>query len=165
MDRGLPSTSGVRWFFVWLLLLIFGVTAALVVFWPSPVDASIRHEIARVIEELHERGVPAFVNYEFIEFSANVVMFLPIGVVLGLALPVRWCVFAFVLGPAISAGVEYAQLNLLEARYASPYDVIANSIGATIGVVVALLLRGLVSLRDDKVIARYEAERRLSHSG
>lgn len=165
MRRGLPSTSGIRWAIVWLLLLTFGVLIAFVVFWPSPIDASMEREITRLIEELHERGVPSFVDYNVIEFSANIAMFVPVGLLLGLAIPVRWCILAFVLGPALSAAVEFTQMQVLDARVASPYDVIANSIGATLGVLVALAVRGLVALRDSRVIERYEAEQRMVHAG
>lgn len=164
MAERLPSTSGIRHALVWTLILIYGVFLGFVVFWPSPIDRPVAGLLERVIQELHERGVPGFVDYEFIEFTANIALFVPVGLLLGLAMPMRWTLLTLLLGPALSAGIEWAQSQLLEARYAAVSDVIANSLGATVGVLLALMLRALVAMRDERVIARYEAERRLAHS-
>lgn len=153
----LPSTSGVRHTIVVLSALAYGIFLALVVFWPSPVDKPVQTQLARVIQELHERGVPAFVDYSFIEFTANIALFIPVGFILGMAVPVRWWILAIILGPAMSVGIEVIQDLLLDARYSSAKDVLANSAGATIGVFVAVIIRALVHARDTKVLARYQA--------
>lgn len=144
---------------VWSLAVIYGVFLAFVVFWPTPIDRPVRSLLDRVIEELHERGVPTFVDYSVIEFAANIVLFIPVGILLGLAIPVRWSILTLLLGPALSGSIEFAQSQLLDERYATVSDVIANSTGSTIGVLIALTLRALVATRDVRVIARYEAER------
>lgn len=164
MARALPSTSGVRHAVVWLLALAYGTFLAFVVLWPSPIDEPVASLLARAIQELHERGVPAFVDYDFIEFTANIALFVPVGLLLGLAIPVRWCVLAIALGPTLSAGIEAVQSQLLDARYATVSDVVANSMGSTTGVLLALVLRAIVAMRDDRVIARYEAERALERA-
>lgn len=154
---GLPSTSGVRHALVWMLGVGYGIVLAFIVFWPSPVDRPVAGLLQRVIQELHERGVPSFVDYDFIEFSANIALFLPVGLFFGLAAPMRLWALAFLLGPALSAAVEFAQRMVLSERYATVADVVANSIGATIGVMCALAVRAAVAQRDDAVIARHEA--------
>lgn len=160
----LPSTSGPRHAIVATFALVYGVFLAFIVFWPSPIDQPVAGLLSRAISELHERGVPAFIDYEFIEFGANIVLFIPVGFMLGLSIPLRWFVLALVLGPMLSAAIEIAQRVLLEERYATMADVIANSIGATIGVLLAIGLRATVALRDDKVIERYEATRPVAHT-
>lgn len=154
-----PTTSGPRHVLVWLLAVGYGGFVAFVVFWPSPVDKPVAGMLDRVIAELHERGVPAFVDYEFIEFSANVALFIPIGILFGLALPMTWWLAMFLLGPALSGAIELIQRELLAERYATLSDLIANSTGATVGVLLALLLRAIVAQRDDRVRERYDYER------
>ena len=156
----LPSTSGPRHAIVAVLAIGYGIFLALVVFWPSPIDRPVAAMLERVIAELHERGVPAFVNYTFIEFTANVALFVPVGIVLGLIVPLRWTVVALLLGPALSGAIEVAQHLLLSERYSTISDIVANSIGSTLGVMVAVTVRAIVAVRDDKVIARHEALRR-----
>lgn len=157
----LPSTSGPRHAIVAVLAAVYGVFLAFVAFWPSPVDKPVASLLNRVISELHERGVPAFVDYGFIEFSANIVLFIPVGLIFGLIVPVRFAVIALLLGPALSAAIELGQHFLLAARYATVADVIANSIGATIGVFLAVTLRAIVAVRDEKVTERFVAQQRM----
>jgi len=72
-------------------------------------------------------------------------------------LPRRWSAWSLLLGPALSAVIELTQKTLLDARYATVSDFIANSLGATLGVLVALTIRAMVAVRDEQVIARYRA--------
>lgn len=153
----LPRTSGARHTLAWLLAIGYGVFLAFIVFWPSPIDAPVAGLLDRAIAELHERGVPAFIDYDFIEFSANIALFIPVGIFFGLALPMSWWAGMLLFGPLLSVAIELIQGAVLAARYASVYDVIANSIGATIGVVFILAIRAIVAVRDEQVIARHEA--------
>ncbi|WP_298740537.1 VanZ family protein [uncultured Microbacterium sp.] len=139
----------------------YGIFLAFVAFWPSPVDKPVASLLNRVIAELHERGVPAFVDYGFIEFSANIVLFIPVGVIFGLMVPLRFTLIALLLGPAVSGAIELGQHFLLAARYATPTDVIANSLGATVGVFLAVAIRAIVAIRDERVIERFSAEQRM----
>ncbi len=157
MTEPLPSTSGPRRALIAVLAIGYGTFLAFVVFWPSPIDGPVEGLLARVIAELHERGVPAFVDYTFIEAFANILLFVPVGLLFGLMVPLRWWPIALLLGPALSALIEVVQRYALDERYATVQDVIANSIGATIGVFLAVLLRGVVRYRDEKLIERHEA--------
>ena len=157
MTERLPSTSGPRHALIAFLAIGYGTFLAFVVFWPSPIDAPVQGLLNRVISELHERGVPTWVDYTFIEAFANVLLFIPVGLLFGLMVPFRWWPVALLLGPALSGVIEVAQRYALEARYSSINDVIANSIGATIGVLAAVILRAVVKARDDRVIERHEA--------
>lgn len=160
MSDRMPSTSGPRHAIVAMLTLGYGLFLAFVVFWPSPIDRPVQGLLDRAISELHERGVPTFIDYTFIESFANVLLFVPVGFLFGLMVPFRWWPVALLLGPALSAGIEVAQRYVLDERVSTVNDVIANSIGATFGVLVAVVIRGIVKARDEKVIERYEALRR-----
>ena len=156
----LPSTSGPRRALIATLAVGYGAFLAFVVFWPSPVDRPVRGLLSRAIAEMHERGVPRFIDYGFIESAANVLLFVPVGILFGLMVSLRWWPLALLLGPALSAVIEIAQRFLLDERVSTVHDVIANSIGAAIGVVMAVILRVAVLARDEKVIARSEALQR-----
>jgi len=160
LTERLPSTSAIRHTILWCAGLAYAGFLAFVVFWPSPIDAPIQGLLERAIQEMHERGVPAFVDYAFIEFMSNVVLFVPVGIIFGLLLPIRFWAIALMLGPLLSLGIEMAQKLLLADRYSSIYDIIANSVGATLGVMVATVLRAAVHARDEKVILRHEALQR-----
>ncbi|WP_426323904.1 VanZ family protein [Microbacterium sp. E-13] len=161
MSERLPSTSGPRHAIIVAMMLVYGTFLAFVVFWPSPIDASVAGLLDRAISELHERGVPTFIDYGFIESFANMLLFVPVGFLFGLMVPLHWWPVALLLGPALSAAIEVSQHYLLAARYATVQDVISNSIGATIGVLAAVFIRAVVKARDEKVIERHEARQRL----
>lgn len=158
-DEPLPSTSGLRHAFVTVMAAFYGAFLAFVVFWPSPIDAPIQALLERAISELHERGVPAFIDYNFIEAFSNVLLFVPVGLLLGLMVPISWWPVALILGPLLSGVIEVGQRYVLDERVAALSDVVANSIGATCGVLLAVLTWTAVRIRDAKVIARYEAWR------
>lgn len=76
-----------------------------------------------------------------VERVANVLLFIPAGLLLCYALPrtSRWLVWLICV--AVSLGVEAVQLPL-SGRDATPIDVLTNSTGAAIGVLLhAVLLR------------------------
>lgn len=105
----------------------------LVGFWPSPVDRPAAGTITDVLRFLHANGVPHWLNYPFIEFSANVLLFVPFGVLLTIvSRPSRWWV-SVAIGFAVSVVLEVGQLVLLSERYPSGLDVLANTVGSLIG--------------------------------
>jgi len=59
---------------------------------------------------------------------------LPAGFLVALLLPARRWWLALLICPAISIGIELTQAIFLSARFATVNDVIANSLGAVLGV-------------------------------
>jgi len=59
----------------------------------------------------------------------------------------------------MSVAIELVQGAVLDARVSSAQDVLANSLGALLGILVALAIRAIVYERDQKVIARALWER------
>lgn len=105
-----------------------------VVFWPVPVDRPVQGNLDRVLSWLHGHGIPGWLNYGLVEWLANVAMFVPWGAFGAVILaPRRWwmVVLAALLA---STAIETAQLVFLSARFASPDDVAANTLGAVAGV-------------------------------
>ena len=118
----------------------------------SPIDKPFRHDLDRLLEELHERGLPGIVTYGLIEFASNIAMFIPIGFIAALLLPRRWWWLVLLIGPLFSVAVELMQRTFLPERYATFSDVLANSIGVLIGALLAVILRALVAWRDHLLI-------------
>ncbi|MFD1720852.1 VanZ family protein [Amnibacterium endophyticum] len=161
MARGtLAGAFRVR--FVTVLALMYVGVVLLVTLWPTTVDRGLDPYIERFLQELHERGVPRFIDYGFVEFAANIVFFVPVGFLGGLLLPLRFSWLAVIAGGLFSAAIETTQLLLLPGRVASLADVVANTSGALIGFLVALAVRLLILHRDVLVIRDVLEGRRAS---
>ncbi|WP_051973314.1 VanZ family protein [Cryobacterium sp. MLB-32] len=117
---------------------------ALIAFWPTPVDKEAHVPLVSLLGWLQGHGAPGWLTYTFVEFSANIVLFVPVGLLAVILLGARrwWC--AIVVGFVASCGIELGQLLFLPARYATSGDVIANTLGAALGTVLALALIALV---------------------
>jgi glycopeptide antibiotics resistance protein len=138
--------------FVSGLTALYVAFVLLVTLWPTTVDKGLDPYLEKVLERLHSHGVPGFVNYNFVEFTANIAFFVPVGFLGGLALSRRFWWLSAVLGFLLSCAVELAQATFLPGRVASVNDVLANTTGAVIGAVLAGLVRLVVMHRDRLLI-------------
>ncbi|GAA3400878.1 VanZ family protein [Pseudarthrobacter polychromogenes] len=123
---------------LWRMVLIaMLVPLAFIAFWPSPVDQPVQGQLAAVLKFLHRHGIPTWFNYKFVEASANVALFIPVGAVSSLAFPSWpwWKIGAF--GLLISGCMELGQLLFLHDRFPSPVDLVTNTSGAVIGALLA----------------------------
>lgn len=137
---GVPSTRAPRqprerWLIVVVAVLLasaFAVIAAILLS-PSPPDADGQRRLANWLAAVHQTWMPRWVTFGLVEFSSNVVMFLPLGFLGAIVFSrARWAVFAACV--AFSTLVELVQWALLPARQADWRDVLANSLGAAIGI-------------------------------
>ncbi|WP_370278734.1 VanZ family protein [Pseudarthrobacter sp. NamB4] len=118
-----------------------------VAFWPLPIDQPVQGMLADVLEFLHWLGVPQWFNYKFVEASANVALFVPLGFAGALAFPQnRWWQVAL-FGLLISACIELGQLTFLHNRFASILDVVTNLSGAVVGALLATLAANRLAVR------------------
>ncbi|MFC3298637.1 Predicted integral membrane protein [Arthrobacter agilis] len=122
------------------LCLLWLVAAALIVLSPFPADRGVGSGLRRVLAGLQRLGFPAWFDYAFVEFTANIVMFVPLGLFFFILMPRGWRWLGPVVRFGLSCGVELTQLVLLPQRVASGWDVLANTSGALIGTTVAWLL-------------------------
>ena len=107
---------------------------------PSRVDGGLEPGVRRLLAWLQGLGAPEWVNYDFIDFLANIGFFVPIGLVGALLLGrMRW--LAIPLGAALSGALELGQALFLPERYASWSDVLANTVGAALGTLIAAAAR------------------------
>lgn len=151
---GRPPRSRMRVGFATILFIVYLAFVLWVTMMPALQDVGVDSIAERILSALHRMGVPEAFGYMELEFVANIGMFVPLGFLLGLALPGWGWWLALLLLPALSGGIEYVQGEHLPNRVSDIRDIVSNSIGAWIGVFAQALLRGLVHARDEKMIER-----------
>ncbi|GAA4266804.1 VanZ family protein [Frondihabitans peucedani] len=134
MERRLRRTE-------WVAVGVAVVLILLVTLWPSRVDAPIDGTLQHTLLRWHGLGLPAFVDYDFVQTAANVLLFAPLGALLASVFvrPLWWV--SGVLGLTLSLSVEFAQYTLLPARLASAGDLASNTAGALLGGALVALAR------------------------
>ncbi|GAA1838370.1 hypothetical protein GCM10009750_24970 [Agromyces salentinus] len=127
----------VRWLFAAYLVVL-----ALIVFLPASQAGQVTGVLgwaARVVGDLTD--VPVQAAYVVLEFTANIVLFVPFGVLAPLAFPRLRPLAVIALGCATSVVIELVQFTI-PSRYPTVSDVIANTLGTVIGyLVVAAVVR------------------------
>jgi len=154
-----PPRSHARLWVTTLLLAVYVGFVSLVTLWPDPSDLEFGSLADRVARILHRFGVPEWFDFNEIEFTANIAMFVPLGFLLGLALPRKAWWLALLLLPGYSGFIEFTQATALESRVSSVMDVVANTSGGYFGVLLAMILRAMVYARDERIIERAIWER------
>lgn len=82
-------------------------------------------------------------GYAEVERLMNTAMFVPLGAALALVLPRRGWPLAVLAGLGVSAAVEYAQASI-PGRIPDPADVVWNTVGGALGVLVVTAVRAIV---------------------
>ncbi|WP_195907775.1 VanZ family protein [Microbacterium gorillae] len=158
---GPPRKSRLRVGVSSVLLVILSAVILAITLRPVPVTEGKGEAITKVLQVAHQAGAGRAFDYDALEFTANIVMFLPFGFLVALLLPWRRIWVALLLVTAFSGAIELTQTIFLAQRWGTFEDLLANSIGGWIGVAVAVVLRALVRRRDRQLLARaaYFAER------
>lgn len=114
------------------LLAPYLVAVGLIVFLPAP-EAGRITGLVRIFAELVAMwGVPREPAAVVFEFLANVVLFVPFGLLVSIVWP-RWSPWLVIgLGCLMSIAIELVQFAL-PTRFPTVSDVIANTTGAAIG--------------------------------
>jgi hypothetical protein len=111
-----------------IALALYIVALTMIAIWPVPVDREagpMLRAIGRVIP---------IVTYARIEFAANIVLFVPLGVLLALILSRRYLVVP--ISFVTTVAIESIQGIALALRTPSVMDVVANVTGACIGLLL-----------------------------
>lgn len=113
-----------------LLLAVLVVALAFIAFWPTPVDRDAGWLLERITATF------PWATYGRIEFTANIVLFIPLAWCAARGWP-RWHAFVVPAGLAASVVIEVLQGLFLAERTASVLDVLANTLGAALGWLLA----------------------------
>jgi glycopeptide antibiotics resistance protein len=118
---------------LWTLAVAYGITLAGLVLWPTPVDAPLHPLLTSITRE-----VP-WLTYARIEFAANVLLFVPFGLLFTLILR-RAHYVVLPAAVAVTITVESWQ-SLVDERTSSLWDIVANVTGTVVGILLAVLAR------------------------
>ncbi|ROQ38201.1 VanZ like protein [Frondihabitans sp. PhB188] len=98
----------------------------------------------RALDESGRHGSTSWITFSVVESVSNAVMFVPLGFFLALFFPKRLFVLAVGLCALLSYGIETYQGAFLSTRVSDPADVLHNTLGGLVGVLIALVLRLLL---------------------
>ena len=126
---------------------------------PQPRGLERAAGIWRLLGWLHRHPNLEWIRFSTLEFSANIAMFVPIGVFLLLLLGRRRWWLAVLLGVLLSCGIEFTQL-FLPGRVSDVRDLESNSIGALVGVLTALVVTWPAAARRRRREREHELARR-----
>lgn len=121
------------------VLAVYLLAVVRVTQWPTLADPGAFRALADALAWLHARGLPT-VDVSTVEALANVVMFVPFGVLVPMA-GVRPARLAVPLALAFSVAIELAQLAFWPTRVATVQDVLMNTLGAAVGVGLLVIAR------------------------
>jgi VanZ family protein len=85
------------------------------------------------------------------EFVANILLFVPLGLLLRLAAPRGGWVGATVIGAVVSVAIEV--LQVWTPRVSDPRDIVANTLGALAGALLGAVVSRLASPTRDRSLA------------
>lgn len=134
-DRRLRLRSAAR-----VLLLPYLVALGLIVWLPGQDAEAVTGVVATMARMLEGWGVPFDLGYPVLEFIANIALFVPFGALVAMAWPALQAWKVIVAGAATSIVIEVVQIAL-PTRFPTVSDVIANTLGAAVGVAVVAVLR------------------------
>ena len=135
----------------WTLAItgLYAVGLALVGLWPTHIDKNFAiagwpsvQWVIRHLELTPQQG------YNMVEFSANVLLFIPLGALI-LTFRPRWSWVRVILaGAIVSTAIEILQEVSRPGRTADLRDVLANTIGTAVGLFAVIGLRRILALRE-----------------
>ncbi|GGF40254.1 VanZ family protein [Subtercola lobariae] len=106
---------------------------------PQPLDDKAEGLLYQALRFFGRHASTDWITYDRVEFCANIAMFFPIGLFLLLLFGRRQWWLAIVVGFVMTVSIETAQLYI-PGRVSDVRDVVSNTTGATIGVLVGLVL-------------------------
>lgn len=119
---------------------------------PQPLGLERAAGLWLLLALFRRHAATAWITFPTVEFAANVLMFVPIGLFLLLLLGrSRWWLAAL-SGAVLSCAIEFAQL-FIPGRVSDIRDLVSNSLGALIGVLIALVLTWPAAARRRRDVA------------
>jgi glycopeptide antibiotics resistance protein len=104
--------------------------------------------LGRIVELFQRYDASDWLTWDRAEFIANVLLFVPMGVFVVLLVGRRRWWAAIVVGLLASCWIELAQSVWLPDRVADPRDLVSNTLGTCVGVLVAMVITWPAAYRD-----------------
>jgi VanZ family protein len=134
---GAARPGGARRRLAQVALVVHTLLVLRITQWPELADPSAMATLDRLMRWAHAHGLPDRVDVVVVEAVANVVMFMPFGLLLPVVLR-RPAWVAVPIGAVFSVLLELGQLVFFPSRVPTAQDVLMNTLGAALG--AALLL-------------------------
>ncbi|MET4781971.1 VanZ family protein [Glaciihabitans sp. UYNi722] len=125
--------------FLSLVTVVYLAVVGWITLGPQPVNSGNGAWLWRLLRFFSGHELTSWLTYARVEFLANVAMFIPIGLFFLLLFGRRLWFVGILAGVALTVAIEGAQL-FIPGRVSDVRDLIANSLGATIGVLAALIV-------------------------
>ena len=136
-----------------VLLAVYLLAVAWITLNPFPPDPHRNTLLEGLLAACASTPLLAWVDYDVVEFTANILLFVPMGVLLAVLLGRwRWWL-AFALGAAATLTIEFVQL-FLPARVSDPRDLLANALGTLVGIALVAVVAGGRRSRPDATPSR-----------
>jgi glycopeptide antibiotics resistance protein len=113
---------------------------------PQPVNSGNGYWLWRALQFFADHESTRWLTYARVEFLANVAMFVPVGIFFLLLLGRRFWFIGILSGVALTLVIEAAQL-FIPGRVSDVRDLVANTLGTVVGVLLALALTAAKSKR------------------
>jgi glycopeptide antibiotics resistance protein len=126
---------------------VYLVAVAWITLNPFPGDPHRNALLEGLLASFASTPALAWIDYDVVEFTANIVLFVPMGALLAMlsGRGRRW--LAVSLGVAASLTIEFVQL-FEPARVSDARDIVANSLGVIIGMGLVVIAGGRRSRPD-----------------
>jgi glycopeptide antibiotics resistance protein len=118
-----------------VLLAVYLPLVACIVFSPSDEVTNSSGFVVWVSDHIHQMRDDFPPAYVALEFTANIAMFVPFGILVPLAFARLPWYATLALGFATTLSIELVQ-STLPSRFSTVSDVVANTLGAAIGLLV-----------------------------
>lgn len=135
-----------------VITLAYLAVVAWVTLGPQPDFGAKNSAVMRVLDVLWEHPATQWVTYDGVEFTANIAMFLPIGLFFLLLFGRRRWWLAIGIPFLMTLSIETAQI-WIPGRVSDIRDVISNTTGAIIGVLLGLAITAPRARRDARAAA------------
>ena len=112
----------------------------------QPLDDTSTGWLKTLIASFADNPATAWITYDLVEFTANVAMFVPLGCLFVLLLGARRWWLALLFGVLLTCFIEFTQ-QFVPTRVPDLRDIVANSLGAALGIGVVLAILGIRSAR------------------
>lgn len=106
---------------------------------PQPIDDRQDGLLWRALEVFARSELTDWITYQRLEFTANVAMFIPIGMFFLLLFGRRKWFASVLAGIVLTCSIEFVQ-RFMPDRVSDVSDIIANSAGTVIGVLFVLIV-------------------------
>jgi glycopeptide antibiotics resistance protein len=125
-----------------------------IAFWPVRVDQNAGDLLYRLFAWLYRHDAPRWLDYGFLEFSANVILFMPVGLFMVVLVGAHRWWLGILAGLVTSCAIETGQLMFLPSRFATVEDVVANTSGAVLGTLLAVVALAIAHAHERRARAK-----------